>query len=233
MTLITLCFVLSIRLLASSFAAPASSCPPATMTRYVALLWISFFWLTSSSSAAQATRAVELQLWDMAGLERFRPQTGAYYQGAAAACLVFDVTSADSFASLPRWLAELRGGRPADRGAMALMLVANKNDREADRAISPAAVQALATTYDMSYAEVSARTGDGVRELFQQLAQHVYETSHPAPSAAAAAAAAAATPAAAASSPLPFSSDSLVAAACGLARCIVCLEDFTPSGPTG
>ena len=52
-------------------------------------------------------KRIKLQIWDTAGQERFRtPEImGAYYAGASALLLVFDVTDEESFVNLSRsWL---------------------------------------------------------------------------------------------------------------------------------
>ena len=41
--------------------------------------------------------AVKLQIWDTAGQERFRTITGAYYKGAHAIVLVYDITNETTF----------------------------------------------------------------------------------------------------------------------------------------
>lgn len=46
-------------------------------------------------------------LWDTAGSERFRSITKSYYQDAAAAIIVYDITNPKSFASLDHWFEEL------------------------------------------------------------------------------------------------------------------------------
>jgi Ras-related protein Rab-35 len=41
------------------------------------------------------------------GQERFRTMTPAYYRGTHGVIVVYDVTSAQSFASLKRWFQEI------------------------------------------------------------------------------------------------------------------------------
>lgn len=47
---------------------------------------------------------VKLQLWDTAGDEKLRSITRNYYNGASAACIVYDVTSADSLQVAKDWI---------------------------------------------------------------------------------------------------------------------------------
>ncbi|KAF2097289.1 ras-domain-containing protein [Rhizodiscina lignyota] len=51
---------------------------------------------------------VRLQIWDTAGQERFRSISKLYYRGANAAILCYDITEANSFIEMGRWLSELR-----------------------------------------------------------------------------------------------------------------------------
>jgi hypothetical protein len=55
-------------------------------------------------SAAFLTQSVQLddyivkfEIWDTAGQERYRSLAPMYYRGAAAALVVYDITSADSY----------------------------------------------------------------------------------------------------------------------------------------
>ena len=51
---------------------------------------------------------VKLQIWDTAGQERFRTITGAYYKGAHAIIVVYDITREDSFKDIEEfWLTEV------------------------------------------------------------------------------------------------------------------------------
>ena len=50
---------------------------------------------------------VRLQLWDIAGQERFGNMTRVYYKDAVAAFVVFDVTRAESFQAVQRWKDDL------------------------------------------------------------------------------------------------------------------------------
>lgn len=64
----------------------------------------------------------------MAGQERYRAITSAYYRGAVGAILVYDVTRELSFKNVERWLNELRTNGDS---AVVISLVGNKVDLKA------------------------------------------------------------------------------------------------------
>merc|ERR1711860_461695 len=69
---------------------------------------------------------VKLQIWDTAGQERFRTITSTYYRGTHGVIVVYDVTNAESFVNVKRWLHEI------DQNCEIVnkVLVGNKNDCE-------------------------------------------------------------------------------------------------------
>jgi len=48
-------------------------------------------------------KKVKLQIWDIAGQERFRTAVASYYRGALGVLLVYDVTSRQSFQNILYW----------------------------------------------------------------------------------------------------------------------------------
>ena len=50
---------------------------------------------------------VRLQLWDIAGQERFGNMTRVYYRDAAAAFIVFDLTRRATFEAVRKWKEDL------------------------------------------------------------------------------------------------------------------------------
>ena len=51
---------------------------------------------------------MKLQIWDTAGQERFRTITGAYYKGAHAIIIVYDITKEESFNDIGSfWIGEI------------------------------------------------------------------------------------------------------------------------------
>jgi GTPase SAR1 family protein len=106
-----------------------------------------------------------------------------YYRGAAAAVIVYDVTSADSFARAKAWVQELqRQGTPG----LVMALAGNKADLEAQRAVSAEEAGEYAREQGLHFAETSAKTALNVEGLFLEVARRL-----PRPGAAAAGAGAA------------------------------------------
>ncbi|KAH8813343.1 GTP-binding protein ypt4 [Xylogone sp. PMI_703] len=70
-------------------------------------------------------KRIKLQLWDTAGTERFRSVSRSYYRGAAGAVLVYDITSRNTFNSLPSFVNDARALASPN---LTLLLVGNKLD---------------------------------------------------------------------------------------------------------
>ena len=85
-----------------------------------------------------------------------------------------DVTNEQSLESLNYWLNELNDKVEIDN--MILCLAGNKNDVEASKKTVPTSKgKAFAEEHNMILFETSAKTGAGVKELFQAIAVKEYE----------------------------------------------------------
>jgi Ras-related protein Rab-1A len=112
-------------------------------------------------------KTVKLQIWDTAGQERFRTITSAYYRGADGIIMVYDTTSSDSFDHVNDWLKEVN--RYASEGTCKL-LVGNKCDRTADRAVTTEQAKEFADDLGVAFLETSAKTAKNVDEAFLTMA---------------------------------------------------------------
>ncbi|OHT00815.1 small GTP-binding protein [Tritrichomonas foetus] len=111
---------------------------------------------------------VRLQLWDTAGQEKFRSLAPMYYRSAAVAVLVYDVTSKDTLEGLEAWAAEIADKAPHN---IKLAVIGNKIDLEDERAVSTQLGKDFAEQLNASlFQETSAKTGDGINEIFNQIA---------------------------------------------------------------
>jgi small GTP-binding protein len=113
-------------------------------------------------------RAVQLEIWDTAGSEKYRSLTPLYYRDARAAIVVFDLTRPETFAEAAAWAGELR----EKTGSLVTMAAAaNKADLVAERRVTAVEVEEFRFQNQLDFvAETSALSGCGVAELFAQLA---------------------------------------------------------------
>lgn len=110
-------------------------------------------------------KKIKLQIWDTAGQERFRTITTSYYRGANCIVLVCDVSNRQSFGSISQWLNEINkynDKRPH------IILIGNKSDIE-DRDISRLDAEEIASKYQISYIETSAKKNLNIDAVFSAL----------------------------------------------------------------
>merc|ERR1712113_182502 len=81
---------------------------------------------------------VKFEIWDTAGQERYKSLAPMYYRGAAAAVIVYDITSKESFDAAKAWVAELQSTDTL------IALAGNKSDLDANRIVERDAAQAYA-----------------------------------------------------------------------------------------
>jgi len=131
---------------------------------YKATVGIDF---SSRSIFLEQNKTARLQIWDTAGCDRFATLIPNYVRSAAAAIVVYDSTDRESFASVGRWAAMARSeGDPE----LMLMVVGTKIDLVDERQVSAEEGEASAAEHGAAFYEVSAKTGDNVKELFKKLA---------------------------------------------------------------
>ncbi|KAK3088250.1 hypothetical protein FSP39_016595 [Pinctada imbricata] len=77
-----------------------------------------------------ADTIVRLQLWDIAGQERFGNMTRVYYKEAVGCFIVFDVTRASTFDAVVKWKSDLDSKvQLSDSSPVPCVLLANKCDQ--------------------------------------------------------------------------------------------------------
>ena len=106
---------------------------------------------------------IRLDIWDTAGQERFRGLAKNYFRGAHAFILVYDITDKDSFYKLKGWIND---AKEKIENEYKMFVVGNKKDCSNERKIEFEALKEFSKKYDVSFLEVSAKTGEGIEELF-------------------------------------------------------------------
>uniref|UniRef100_A0A6B2LM94 Uncharacterized protein n=1 Tax=Arcella intermedia TaxID=1963864 RepID=A0A6B2LM94_9EUKA len=108
-------------------------------------------------------KKIKLQIWDTAGQESFRSITRSYYRGASGVVIVYDVTSVESFASVERWLEEVK------EISSPKILIGNKCDTVFERKVTAFQGEGLAQKHDILFMETSALDSTNVNEAFIKL----------------------------------------------------------------
>ena len=111
-----------------------------------------------------------IQLWDTAGQENFRSITRAYYKNSVCAMLVYDITNRSSFENLQDWLKDIISQSPK---TVLIILLGNKIDLKEKREVEYEEGEQFAQKNGLIFMETSAKTGEGVEEIFKKSVQEI------------------------------------------------------------
>ncbi len=108
-----------------------------------------------------------LMLWDLGGQPRFREVVSDYFLGTKLAIVTYDATRYYTLERLPEWIDRLKENAPDAE----LLFVGNKVDeREEGMGVPLSEGQDFAKMYDAECVEVSAKSGQGIEEMFELVA---------------------------------------------------------------
>jgi small GTP-binding protein len=107
---------------------------------------------------------VKLSIWDMAGQDRFEVIRSGFYRGARATALVYDLGVPETLEHLQNWYKETR----TNSACQNFVVVGNKADmvNGPDTRVAEKFAKLIAANHIIT----SAATGEGVENLFLQLA---------------------------------------------------------------
>ena len=114
---------------------------------------------------------VQLNLWDIAGHDKFADIRKNYYEGAEGIVFVYDTTRPETLDSLNDWISDFE--KIVEKRVLEIpgVLIGNKVDLEDQRKVKNKDGEELARKYDLQYCETSALTGQNVNEVFEYLAK--------------------------------------------------------------
>ena len=113
-----------------------------------------------------------LSIHDTAGQERFDSLTSPFLRDADGVLLVFDVTNSESFEQ-----GIARTKRLIDHyldDCACTILVGNKVDAGGERKVTRKQAEQLAANLGVRYFETSAKTGQNIETVFEELAKEIY-----------------------------------------------------------
>ncbi|KAK5895080.1 hypothetical protein CesoFtcFv8_011702 [Champsocephalus esox] len=117
---------------------------------------------------------VRLQLWDIAGQERFISMNRVYYRGALGCVVMFDVTSSASFLSCRHWKRDLDNKAMLPNGeSIPCILLANKCDLP-QRVVPPDSIDKFSKANGfITWMEISVKENKNVGEAMRRLVQDI------------------------------------------------------------
>ena len=111
-----------------------------------------------------------IQVWDTAGQENFRSITRSYYKNSVCAMVVYDVTNKKSFDNIQKWIQDVQSQSPK---TISIILIGNKIDLDEKRVINYEEGNDFAMKNGFVFTETSAKTGQGVEEIFKKSAEEI------------------------------------------------------------
>ena len=129
--------------------------------------------LCSSKVVRVGDRDVELEIWDTAGQEKYRSLVPMYYRDAECAIVVYDIRNPESYDLALEYIDQIQQARSEKEF---IVIVGNKVDLEPQRKVYVETVKQFAEEKGFLFSEVSAKSGQGIKEMFEEIAKRLPDT---------------------------------------------------------
>ena len=113
---------------------------------------------------------LKIQIWDTAGMERYRSITNAYYKGAKGVIIVYDICRKKSFENVDNWIEDFKS--KADEDAV-ILLIGNKCDLIESREVTMEEAERKAQKNQYGFMETSAKDNNNVEKAFETLFEEI------------------------------------------------------------
>ena len=114
-------------------------------------------------------KAIELELWDTIGQEKYRSLTKIFLANTDCFVLGFDITNKSSFDDVKDWYSLAK----ESVNAKLMYLIGNKIDLFDRQQVTEDEAKKLAVEYNLRYFETSCLTGSGIQEFVNDLANEI------------------------------------------------------------
>jgi small GTP-binding protein len=121
-------------------------------------------------------RPFTLEIWDTAGQEQYHALSPMFYRDADAGIVVFDLTDQPTFKQAQHWVSELRQARG---DAIQIAVCGNKTDLPSVRTVTLEQIAQFASGLNAKSFETSAKTGENIDLMFNQIAQGLMSRAGP------------------------------------------------------
>ena len=115
-------------------------------------------------------KKIKLEIWDTAGMERYRILTKNYFNGSDGFIILYDITSRESFNNTNNWIQQIKDLVGDD---LKCILFGNKSDLNKERKVNINEGKELAKKYDFPFYETSAKDGTNIEKGFNSLLMNI------------------------------------------------------------
>ena len=115
-------------------------------------------------------KKIKLEIWDTAGMERYRILTKNYFNGSDGFIILYDITSRESFNNTNNWIQQIKDLIGDD---LKCILFGNKSDLNKERKVNINEGKELAKKYDFPFYETSAKDGTNIEKGFNSLLMNI------------------------------------------------------------
>jgi small GTP-binding protein len=120
-------------------------------------------------------KKIRMNIWDTEGKDRFRNIAKNYFKGANAVIFVFDVNNKNTLDKIKFWIDNVKENSSED---LIEVIVGNKIDIEGKHEVTKEEMESLGEKTGMETFETSAKTGEGINEVFTYLVNQLIQNSN-------------------------------------------------------